>query len=514
MRGKKHMIAAGDKVTVEAAKVILEAGGNAYDAAVSACFTAMVAEPALTSAGGGGYLMAYPAEGKPILFDFFVDMPSGTGEEADLDFLGIDVDFGGTTQEFHIGKGSVAVPGNVAGLLHVHRRLGSVPLKTVLEPAFTAAKEGIILSDVQAYLLKILEPIFTHDDRGRALFAPEGSLLEGGSRLAMPEFAGFLDSLAHEGAELVHKGEVAKIIADWVSYGGLILKEDMENYQVLENSPLVTPFHGHTVLLNPPPALSGILIDFTLSLLEAAGCTKSPPILLRTLISAFDVTNLVRSEKLRIDALKENLRPLSKEPFFPSYLARFRNLAEAAGRGLEAPSVGSTTQISILDKKRNAASVTTTNGEGCGYILPEVGFMLNNMLGEEDINPGGFHRYPKGARLSSMLAPTVVLDNGKPCLVSGTAGSNRIRSVIVQLLTNFLCNGLDIHEATVAPRVHLEGGVLHAEPGVSEDVLQELEGTYAIERWKTLNVFFGGANSVTQDRGAGDPRRGGYALSF
>jgi gamma-glutamyltranspeptidase/glutathione hydrolase len=167
-----------------------------------------------------------------------------------------------------------------------------------------------------------------------------------------------------------------------------------------------------------------------------------------------------------------------------------------------------------LDRDGNAASVTTTNGEGCGYILPELGFMLNNMLGEEDLNPRGFFRYPPGTRLSSMVAPTVVRKNGMPVLLTGTAGSNRIRSVIVQLLLNHLFRGMSLEESTVAPRMHLEGEMLHFEPGIFEQELLGLPHKYRLERWQEQNLFFGGANSVTPDQGCGDPRRGGTALVF
>jgi len=165
-----------------------------------------------------------------------------------------------------------------------------------------------------------------------------------------------------------------------------------------------------------------------------------------------------------------------------------------------------------LDSEGNAASVTTTNGEGCGYVLPGLGFMLNNMLGEEDLNPRGFFRYPTGARLSTMLAPTVVKKDGKPVLLTGTAGSNRIRSVVVQILLNRLKRGMSIEDATAAPRVHLEGNVLHVEPGIREQDLSALSGSYRLEKWREKNLFFGGANSVTPEEACGDPRRGGRGL--
>ena len=168
----------------------------------------------------------------------------------------------------------------------------------------------------------------------------------------------------------------------------------------------------------------------------------------------------------------------------------------------------------MLDKEGNAASVTTSNGSGGGVMIPQTGIMLNNMLGEEDLNPEGFHRYIPGRRISSMIAPTIVLDNGKPVLVTGSAGSNRIRSAIVQLLINTLCNGMDIAEAVEAPRLHLERGVLDVEPGFSKKQMEWFEQRYKVQEWDEKNLYFGGANSVTLESGHGDSRRGGSCSIF
>lgn len=511
----KNVIAAGDKITVDAARTILEAGGNAYDAAVAACFTAMVAEPALTSAGGGGFLNAYPSSGKPVMFDFFVDTPSGEIDHSTLAFGPVYVNFGTTVQEFHIGPGSVGVPGTVKGLLHVHDRLGSLPLQTVLEPAIVAAKEGFTLSDKQAYLLTLLEPIMGYREEGQQIFFRDGKLIEGGMQLEMPQFADFLDVLWREGSDLFYQGEVAKLLLESVSPGGLITRDDLENYEVIEREPLVTPFHGYTVLGNPPPACSGMLIDFTLRLLEESGSAASRPVAASEITVAFELTNDVRRNHLEGHLYEPNLTKLSDRPCFKEYLQRFQHILSSPVEGnVEPEGKGSTTHVAILDKEGNTASVTTSNGSGGGVMIPQTGIMLNNMLGEEDLNPEGFHQYEPGRRISSMIAPTIVLEDGKPVLVTGSAGSNRIRSAIVQVLINVLCNKMDISEAVEAPRLHLEGNVLDAEPGCSEDTLDLLAQRYNVQRWEEKNLYFGGANSVTPEGGHGDSRRGGSSTIF
>jgi len=507
----KHVVAAGDRVTAKAAQELLWLGGNAFDAAVAAVFVAMVAESTLTSAGGGGCFLAVPADSPATLFDFFVNMPSRPVVRDEVDFFCVLVDFGVAKQEFHVGKGSVAVPGNLAGLLEVHSRLGRLPLREVLSPAVRAARHGVALSERQAYLVKILSPILTHEERGKNLYSPGGRLLGEGDFLVMSEFADFLEVLGIEGSNLLYRGEAAKTLLQWAKEGSLIQSSDLAAYQVFEREPLKTRFNGYEVLLNPPPAQSGVLIDVALSLLEAKR-QRSSEIKLSDIAQAFDVTNQFRAENAPFGPSSGLEVPVSKTALFSEYLGRFESHWVVGCPADEPPSSGSTTHLSVLDREGNAASVTTTNGEGCGYILPNLGFMLNNMLGEEDLNPRGFFRYSPGARLSSMVAPTVVRKNGKPILLTGTAGSNRIRSVIVQLLLNHLLRGMSLDESTLAPRMHLEGKTIHLEPGIPEQELSELSSKYRVQRWQEQNLFFGGANSATPHQGSGDPRRGGTAL--
>lgn len=507
----KHIIAAGDKTTVEAASEILWLGGNAFDAAVAAVFTSMAAEPVLTGPGGAGHFMALPSGERPVLFDFFADMPGTNPNETDLDFFEIEVDFGAEQQQFRIGKGSVAVPGTVAGLFHVMKNLGRLETKDVMSPAIRIAKEGAILSDVQAYLIEILKPILLLEKEGADLYAPKGKLVGGGDRLILPAMADLLDALAHEGAELMYLGEVADRIVEMTGEGGLVTKEDLSNYEVKERRPFATDFLEHTVYLNPPPAMSGILIDFTLALLNQAAATGKD-FSLTDVVLAHGLTNESRQKKLPEGIVETSRDKLSMDPDFPEWVERLITKNISGSDKGDPSSRGSTTQVSILDREGNAASVTTTNGEGCGYMVPGLGFMLNNMLGEEDLNPRGFHRHRGGSRLPSMMAPTIITKDSSPILVTGSAGSNRIRSAIVQMIVEVIQGEMDIEEATRAPRLHVDGETLQAEPKVDETALDELSSFYKIHRWEKQNLYFGGANSVTPEGGAGDRRRGGHAM--
>ena len=174
-----------------------------------------------------------------------------------------------------------------------------------------------------------------------------------------------------------------------------------------------------------------------------------------------------------------------------------------------------TTHISVADAEGNIASLTASNGEGCSYVLPGTGVMLNNMLGEEDLNPGGFNQWKPGVRLSSMMSPAVVEMADGTRLALGSGGSNRIRSAITQVLLNLLDFGMSPEEAVAAPRIHLEGEMLSLEPGLSDAALSALESAAPkTHHWPEKNLFFGGVHTVSVKPGgvfdgAGDPRRGG-----
>ena len=502
----KSIISSGSKESTEAAAEILLAGGNAFDATIAGILMSMVAEPGLTSPGGGGFLLAYPESRKPRLFDFFVNMP--LGKIQDPDFFQVEVDFGDSQQQFHIGKGSVAVPGTIAGLFHIHNKLGRIPFKEIASPAIESAKKGIQLNTFQEFVFKILEPIFCHTKQGRALFCNDTALMKEGDIFRMPEFADFLDTLSIEGVDFFYKGEISDIILRSQSGGGLLNRQDLDQYKVIERDPIVTDFYDHNILSNPPMAVSGILIDFTLKLLNLRK-SGDRCVSISDLSYAFEITNMAREKHLHrpIDSVNFNTVFDSCKDMYLNQIENF-----SSGRFPE-DRFGSTTHISVIDKEGNASSATTTNGEGCGSILPEAGFMMNNMLGEEDLNPDGFFLHPPGSRLPTMMAPTIVLKNGKPVLVTGSAGSNRIRSVVIQMIVNTLCNGMDIIKSTDLPRIHLEGDTLHAEPGVPDDELDKLSNHFKIKRWHDKNVFFGGCNSVMNDKGAGDPRRWGYTVT-
>jgi len=257
------------------------------------------------------------------------------------------------------------------------------------------------------------------------------------------------------------------------------------------------------VFTNPPPSSGGILINFTLKLLEEVELGKFGSLIhIKGLIEALNVTYFFRREHLNLKLHRESIKV--DEDLLEHYRDRLTQRLNLWGN---------TTHISIIDEERNAVSVTTTNGEGSGVVIPGTGIMLNNMLGEEDLNPDGFFKWPPYIRLPSMMSPTLILKDGEPVLILGSAGSNRIRSAIIQVILNHLVFGMNIIESVNNPRLHFENNTVYFEPGFEESVIKEAEKMYDVIRFSDKSLFFGGVQAVNwRFNGAGDPRRGGYVI--
>lgn len=506
MIARNGVIAAGHEKTTEAACLVMEAGGNAFDGAIAALCAACIAEPVLASFGGGGFLLAKTATGRPLLYDFFTQTPGQKRPEAEADLYPTVVDFGDATQEFHIGLGSIATPGVVAGMFAVHRDLCRLPVRELIAPAVGYARDGIALNHFQHHISTIVEPILRASE---ASFAPHaspthpGELAAAGETLRQPDLSSSLETLAEAGADLLYDGDWGVQLArDCADGGGHLRAEDLRAYSVIKRRPLIGNYRDLRIFTNPQPALGGPLILFALRLLgetDLGACRRSDAAHLHTLATAMKLTQQIRWESAEGMQLEED--PIAVE------------LLEIMRR--EAVFRRGTTQISIADGDGNLASLTLSNGEGSGYVLPGTGIVLNNMLGEEDINPRGFHRWPLNRRISSMMSPTLLeLGDGR-WVATGSSGSNRIRSAILQVLCNLADFRLPLQEAVAAPRIHYEGDLLNLEPPVSDATLASLRAHWpGIKLWNRTSVFFGGAHSVSLGpgaalSGAGDPRRGG-----
>lgn len=491
MARPRGVVAAGHPLTARTGADMLRAGGNAVDAAVAAMLASFACEPLLTGLGAGGYLLVAPPDDEPVLLDFFVEAPGRNADPARrAELVPVDVAFEDAHQVFHIGAASVGAYGTPAGAWEAAARFGTVPFAQLAAPAARLAREGVALNDQQAYVVHILAGIATATAQSRALYAPDGRLLGTGEPIAQPELADALELLAREGPGPFYTGAVAGAVADWIrERGGTLTREDLAAYRVVDRVPVRVAYRDREVLTNPPPSAGGLLIAYALALLDREA---GPPSVSRVA----EVMEAAQAERTA-----EFLTGLDEPEFEERFLAS---------------RLGSTTHISVLDADGWACAVTCSNGASSGEVVPGTGLQLNNMLGEQDLNPLGFHRHPAGRRMPSMMAPTIVTRDGAPELVLGSAGSNRIRSAILQTIVGVVDHGLAAGPAVLAPRIHAEQGALYAEPGVDVAPL-EAQGRQ-VARFRDLNLFFGGVQAAERDRGTGafsgggDPRRGGAAV--
>jgi gamma-glutamyltranspeptidase / glutathione hydrolase len=495
MRGA---IAAGHQLTAEAGARVLEAGGNAVDAAVGAALVSWVAESPLTGPGSGGFMLVHRARDRSTrVFDFFVAVPGLGLEQRELsDMDRVDVDFsGGSTQVFHIGAASCAVPGAALGLETAHQAFGRLPWRDLFQPAIELARNGVELNAGQAYLHAILDLILRHSPESRAVYERNGERLAAGDTLVQEDLAATLELLAERGAGELYTGELAAKIAEHVhAHGGCITRKDLGDYRVIRRRPVRTEFCGQEFLSNPPPSAGGILIAYGLPLLQDIG-----PGVPGTAQAIDSLARVMREQaEARVDGFDRALRR--------GGLARaLEERAAVVSRG--------TTHISVIDGNGNAVALTASTGAGSGVVVPGTGIHLNNMIGEFDLA-----KPPRaGERLSSMMSPSVVLRDGSPHLVVGSAGSLRLRGAVMQIVVNVVAHELPVEDAIERPRVHLEGDDLHCEGGHDPAELDKLEAMgWNVTRWRRRNLYFGGAAAVTHEDGklaaAGDPRRGGAGV--
>ena len=498
----KGIVTAGHPTTADAAAQILSAGGNAFDAAVAALFTVCVTEPALASLGGGGFLMASPSGGQPVLFDYFVHTPRERKAVENIKVENFICDFGDTQQEFIIGPGTSAVPGCVKGIFEVARRFSRMSMADLIEPALQTLKEGVEINEMQAHVLKILTPIYVTGAPG-AIFESRlkpGHTMQCGEVTRFPNYDDLLHSLAVEGDDLFYRGEIAKSVHEISHQGGQVTYDDMSNYQVELRKPLQVRYRQHQLLLNPPPSSGGIVIGLAMSRLARKNLAQHQ-------FGSSPHLSTVMDTLARCADLEDGVSASSAAEFDPRLLEIYR-----ANREWLAPN--GTTHISIIDRDRNAVAVSVSNGEGCGTMIPGTSVMMNNMMGEHDVNPYGLAKWPRDRRLSSMMSPTVAIDDSGSQIAVGTGGSNRIPAVVQQVLINLLDFDMSVEEAVQAPRLHYHQRAAYAEDLFGNPELPEILRRYGDATvFKKNDVFFGGAHTARHRgravEGFGDTRRGG-----
>ncbi len=462
------LVATGDRHTSEAAVEVLRAGGNAFDAAVAAGFAGAVAEPCLTSLAGGGFLLARTAAGEEVLFDFFVAAP-GLGPEGvpdPRDLVSVPIEFPNAIQTFHVGPASVGTPGALAGYQYVHERLGRLDLDRVVAPAVRLAEAGFEVDGLFEQLIVLLGALLGRTDEGRALFFDGDRRLCAGDRFSNPALGAVLRD--------VGCGRRRSLDADQL---GAVTAADLAAYRVIEREPLRIRYRQAEILTNPPPSLGGPLVAHGLGHL-------------------YSVAPGPRDDPAWAVAVADALVSLS---------ARRAELGAGSSRG--------TTHVAVVDAEGNVASMTTSNGSGSGEFAPGTGVQLNNVMGEDDLQPAGLGTAAPGSRIGSMMSPTVVVGADGRVAALGSGGSERIRSTITQLVVDLVDHGMSLADAVAAPRMHWDDRQLQVEPGFPPAVIDALAARWDLNLWAARDLYFGGAHGVAApDEAVGDARRGGSGM--
>ena len=457
-------VAAGHPATAAAGLEILAAGGNAFDAAVAASLASCVAETVMTGLLGGGHAIVWDAASASAQnLDFFCAVPGLGGDGRVGKLVDVDIPFGVESVPYVIGPGSCAVPGVIAGLDALRHAYGSLRWERLVAPALRLAQEGVPLPPAHASCLAFLAPVLTLD-LGERIYSPRGRLLETGDLLKQPGIVPALESLTAEGAASGYIGTIGRsLLALSDDRGGLITAGDLIAYKPVWSSPVEVAREG-------------------LMWLTRGGLSRVP----ETLPRLPDLGRLSPAERLvaLVDALGDS---------------------DESGQH--------TTNLVTVDGDGNMCVLTTSLGLGSGDYLPGLDLHLNSMLGEADLVVGGIP--PAGERVQSMMAPTLVLEDGAPVLAIGSAGGGRLRTALLTAALGVLDEGLAPHDAIDRPRVHPIGTVVNAEPGVDENGLAALEAAgRTVQRWPSLNHYFGGVSLIGRDGGAADPRRSGAALAL
>jgi gamma-glutamyltranspeptidase / glutathione hydrolase len=455
-------VAAGHPATVEAGIEALAAGGTAADAAVAACLASCVAETVMTGLLGGGHGIYFDAaSGRARNLDCFVAVPGLETTVQPTEPVELEIPFGTELVHYTIGAATCGVPGIPAGLAALHAEHGRLPWPRLVQPALGLARAGVEFPSAHAACLAMLAPVMTMREGGR-IYAPAGRLLSAGERLEQPGLASALELLADEGPRSAYEGTIGEALLALVAErGGLVTETDLHSYEASWSEPVEVGYAETRFLTR-------------------GGLSDVPETLARL---------------PQLHGLSEAERAVR--------LARVLD---------DRPPDGHTTNVSVVDADGNACVLTTSLGLGSGDFLPGLDLHLNSMLGETDLRRGSL---TPGARMGSMMAPSLALAGGSVVLAAGAAGGTRLRGALLQVVSGILDEGLEPQAAVSRPRLHPAAGVVHLEPGFPPDVPTALEGAgFDVRAWPAQHHYFGGVSVVGASGAAGDPRRSGSAAAL
>lgn len=472
VRAKQGMVASVDATATQVGVDILKEGGNAVDAAVAVGYALAVTHPQAGNLGGGGFMLIRSKNGNTTAIDFREMAPAKATRDMFLDDQGNPDSKKSLTS--HLASGT---PGTVAGFSLALDKYGTMPLNKVVQPAFKLARDGFIVNDALADDLKTYgSEVLPNHENSKAIFWKEGEPLKKGDTLVQANLAKSLEMIAENGPDEFYKGTIAEQIAqEMQKNGGLITKEDLAAYKAVERTPISGDYRGYQVYSMPPPSSGGIHIVQILNILENFDMKKygfGSADAMQIMAEAEKYAYADRSEYLGDpDFVKVPWQALTNKAYAKSIADQIDiNKAKPSSEirpGKLAPyESNQTTHYSVVDKDGNAVAVTYTLNTtfGTGIVAGESGILLNNQMDDFSAKPGVPNVYglvggdanavgPNKRPLSSM-SPTIVVKDGKTWLVTGSPGGSRIITTVLQMVVNSIDYGLNVAEATNAPRFH------------------------------------------------------------
>lgn len=495
-------LAATGPVSLAAGHEVARAGGNAVDVAIAASLAAMATEPGIVSLGGGAFVTVWPADGEPVVVDGNVEMP-GRGLPREAFGRGVRevfTEYGGGVTMF-AGHGSVATPGAALACAEAVSRYGSVPWADVCAPAGRACRTGYPVNGAAArYLGFVADRLFGSDPEAFAVVTgPDGSPLVVGQVVTNGPLADLVDLLGSVGPEVLTTGEVGRaMVADMAAHDGLVTAADLEAYRPVVREPLRRLVGDWDLAVNPPPSVGGPMLAVMLGELARRGRFDWPDVL--------EIQQAVLRYRVEVHDVASDLDA-----------AGHALLASVDRHGLAGlPTSASTANVSAVDADGTACAVTMSAGYGAGITVPGTGMILNNALGEPELNRLGLHALAPGTRMASNMAPTAGRTADGRVLAVGSPGADRITTALMQVLGQGCLHDADLASAIEAPRVHVrfdaDGRAVvehESDPAITAAV--RAAGLPAHDHGE-LSMYFGGVGAAyrREDGGllaAGDPRR-------
>ena len=464
------MVVTAQHLATDVGVDVLKSGGNAVDAAVAVGYALAVVYPTAGNLGGGGFMTIRMKDGKTTFLDFRERAPLAATKTMYLDAKGDIVPRASLD-----GYLAVGTPGSVMGFETAREKYGTRKREELIAPALKYAKEGFTLEQGDAASFATGAKRLAKDDEAAKIFLKAGgSPYVSGEKLVQPDLAAVLQSISEKGPDAFYKGAPAEaMVKASQAKGGILAKEDFEQYKVRELKPIECNYRGYDIISSPPPSSGGVIICEILNVLEGYplsylgyGSAEAVHIMVEAMRYAYVDRNAALGDPDFIDNPVSKLLDRSYAASIRAKIDPYRAGTSANLKPLGGKESTETTHYSVIDDEGNAVAVTyTLNGSfGAGVVAPGTGVLLNNEMDDFTSKPGVPNLYglvqgeanaiaPKKTPLSSM-SPTIVTKDGKPFMVIGSPGGSRIITITLEAILNVVDFGMDISQAVNAPRIH------------------------------------------------------------